>query len=181
MSDHEIETIDSRVVYQNRWLKVREDKIRRADGYEGVYGVVEKADFVVIAPIEDGLIHLVEQYRYPVKQRHWELPQGSWEDQPGIEPAVLARAELREETGLSAGTMIHAGYLYLAYGFSSQGYHIYLARDLTHGERELDAEEAGLITRTFPLAEVERMIIDGTIRDATTIATLGLLKMKGLI
>lgn len=181
VSDPEIETIGSRVVYQNRWLKLREDRIRRSDGTEGVYSVVEKTDFVVIAPIENGLIQLVEQYRYPVRQRGWELPQGSWEDAPGTDPEVLARAELREETGLSAATLIHVGYLYLAYGFSSQGYHIYLARDLTNGERDLDAEEAGLITRAFPLAEVEQMIIDGTIKDATTIATLGLLRLKKLI
>ena len=181
MSEHEIETLGSRVVYQNRWLRVREDQIRRSDGSEGIYSVVEKTDFVVIAAIDDGVIHLVEQYRYPVRQRGWELPQGSWEDQPGIEPDVLAHAELREETGLSAATMIHVGFLYLAYGFSSQGYYVYLASGLTNGERDLDAEEAGLITRAFPLAEVDRMILDGTIKDATTIAALGLMRLKGLI
>jgi len=177
----EIETIGSRIVYQNRWLRLREDQIRRSDGSAGIYSVVEKTDFVVIAAIDHGVIHMVEQYRYPVRQRGWELPQGSWEDQPGTDPDVLARAELQEETGLSAATMIHVGYLYLAYGFSSQGYHIYLARGLSNGERDLDAEEAGLITRAFPLAEVDRMILDGTIKDATTIAALGLMRMKGLI
>lgn len=181
MSEHEIETIDSRVVYQNRWLRVREDQIRRSDGVEGIYSVVEKVDFVVIAPIEHGIVHLVEQYRYPVRQRGWELPQGSWEDQPGTDPEVLARAELREETGLSAAEMTHVGYLYLAYGFSSQGYHIFLASGLTNGERDLDAEEAGLITRAFTLGEMEQMILDGTIKDATTIAALGLMRMKGLL
>jgi ADP-ribose pyrophosphatase len=177
----EIETIGSRVVYQNRWMRVREDAIRRSDGREGVYGVIEKTDFVVIAPIENGIVHLVEQYRYPVQQRYWELPQGSWEDQPGTNPDVLARAELREETGLSAAVMTHVAYLHMAYGYSTQGYHIYLASGFTNGERDLDAEEAGLITRAFTLAEMEQMILDGTIKDATTIATMGLLKMKGLI
>ena len=43
------------------------------------------------------------------------------------------------------------------------------------------AEDAGLITRAFALADVERMILDGTIKDATTIAAMGLLRMKGLI
>lgn len=181
MSDHEIETLGSRVVYQNRWMRVREDRIRRSDGYEGVYGVVEKTDFVVIAPIENGVIHLVEQYRYPVRRRCWELPQGSWEDQPGTDPDVLAQAELREETGLSAAVMTPVAYLHIAYGYSTQGYHIYLASGLTNGERDLDAEEAGLITRAFALSEVERMILDGTITDATTIAVMGLLRMKGLI
>jgi len=78
----EIETLESRVVYQNKWMSVREDKIRRASGVEGIFGVVDKADFVVILPIQDGYIHLVEQYRYPVEGRFWELPQGSWEENP---------------------------------------------------------------------------------------------------
>ncbi len=177
----EIETIGTRIVYQNRWMRVREDAIRRSDGREGVYGVIEKTDFVVIAPIENGIIHLVEQYRYPVKQRYWELPQGSWEDQPGTNPEVLARAELREETGLSAAVMVHVAYLHMAYGYSTQGYHIYLASGFVKGERDLDAEEAGLITRAFTLTEMERMMLDGTIKDATTIAVMGLLKLKGLI
>jgi len=47
----EIETLESRVVYQNKWMSVREDKIRRASGVEGIFGVVDKADFVVILPI----------------------------------------------------------------------------------------------------------------------------------
>ena len=177
----EIETLDSRIVYQNRWMRVREDQIQHSDGRKGVYGVVEKTDFVVIAPIENGIIHLVEQYRYPVQQRYWELPQGSWEDEPGTDPDVLARAELREETGLSAAIMLHVAYLHMAYGYSTQGYHIYLASGFTNGERDLDAEEAGLITRAFTLAQMEQMILDGTIKDATTIAAMGLLKMKGLI
>jgi len=78
-----IETISTRFVYENRWMRVREDTIRRRDGSTGIYGVVEKSDFVVIVPVEDdGQVHLVEQYRYPVKGRYWELPQGSWEQEP---------------------------------------------------------------------------------------------------
>lgn len=41
----EIETLESQVVYQNKWMSVREDKIRRASGTEGIFGVVDKADF----------------------------------------------------------------------------------------------------------------------------------------
>ena len=65
-----IETTSTRLVYENRWMRVREDMIRRRDGSSGIYGVVEKPDFVVIVPVEDdGRLHLVEQYRYPVKGR----------------------------------------------------------------------------------------------------------------
>lgn len=105
-----------------------------------MFGVVEKPDFVVIIPIADGCIHLVEQYRYPVQRRYWELPQGSWEDNPDADPAIIAAGELREETGLIAGKMHYVGHQYLAYGYSNQGYHIYLATDLQQQQSSLDYE-----------------------------------------
>ena len=77
----------------------------RRDGSTGIYRVVEKPDFVVIVPVEDdGQVHLVEQYRYPVKGRYWELPEGSWEQEQGADPMEMARGELLEETGLEKGT-----------------------------------------------------------------------------
>ena len=107
-------------------MRVREDTIRRPDGSSGIYGVVEKPDFVVIVPVDDdGRLHLVEQYRYPVKGRYWELPQGSWEQAPGAEPLEMARGELREETGLDSARMIYAGHLFEACGSSNQGFHIF--------------------------------------------------------
>src|SRR5919112_1228665 len=96
----DIETLATRTVYENRWMVVREDSIRRRDGSTGIYGIVDRPNFVVIAAIENGRVHLVEQYRYPVRGRYWELPQGSNERFAGSDPLVLARAELREETGL---------------------------------------------------------------------------------
>ncbi len=182
MSD-DITTVSSRTVYQNRWMRVREDEIVRADGSPGLYGVVEKPDFVVIAPIdrERGLIHLVEQYRYPVAGRFWELPQGSWETAPATAPEDVARAELIEETGLSAGRMTRVGELFLAYGYSNQRYHVFLADDLVAGATAREPEEQDLVSRPFPLAAVEAMIADGTIRDATTVAAIGLMRLKRLI
>ena len=106
---YDIETIGMRIVYENRWMRVREDEIRRRDGSSGIYGVVEKPDFVVIVPLEDdGRLHLVQQFRYPVQGRYWEFPQGSWEQAPGADPMEVARGELREETGLDAARMSYA-------------------------------------------------------------------------
>lgn len=180
MSQPEIKTTSSRVVYQNRWMTVREDAIVRADGSAGIYGVVEKQDFAVIAAVSDGRIHLVEQFRYPVGQRFWELPQGSWEGDD-VDSLTLAKAELREETGLIAGTMSHVAHLFLGYGYSTQAYNLFLAADLQQDERQLDAEEQGLVCRAFDVCEAERMILDGTIKDATTVAAFGMLRLKGLL
>ncbi len=179
----DIRAVGSRVVYENSWMRVREDAIERPGGAQGIYGVVEKPDFVAIAAVDRvrGLIHLVEQYRYPVAARYWELPQGSWETRPDVPPEDVARAELSEETGIVARKMTRVGDLFLAYGYSSQRYHVFLAEELEQGGNALEAEEADLISRVFPIADVEAMIADGTIRDATTVAALGLIRLKGLL
>ena len=174
----EYKTLASREIYRNRWMSLREDAIERPSGQQGVYSVVEKNDFAVIAAVDGADIWLVQQYRYPVAMRCWELPQGNCED-PALPPLEVARHELREETGLQASEMRHAGQLFLAYGFCTQAYDVFLASGLQQGERDLEPEEEGLICQRFPLAEVEAMILNGEIRDASTVAALGLLRMKG--
>ena len=178
----DIQTIGSRVVYENRWMRVREDTIRRRDGSGGIYGVVEKPDFVVVVAAEpDDRLHLVQQFRYPVCKRFWEFPQGSWEAKPDANPLEVARGELKEETGLDATKMSYIGHLFQGYGYSTQGYRIFLASGLSRGEAALELEEQDLVTGAFAAAEVERMIRDGDIKDATTVATFGLLRLKGLL
>ena len=174
----EIKTLKSSLVYENRWMKVREDKIRRSGGTEGIYGVVDKPDFVAIVPIEDNMIHLVQQYRYPVKQRYWEIPQGSWEVNPEADHAEVAAGELREETGLTAKNLQYVGHLFQAYGYSNQGFHIYLATNFEAGTQQLDVEEEGLITKAFTIEDFEAMITTGEIKDATTVSAYGLIKLK---
>lgn len=179
-SPAEIRQLSTRVVYRNRWMTVREDAIERADGSTGLYGVVEKPAFVVIIAASEEGIYLVEQYRYPVGRRFWELPQGSWEDRD-VEPAELARAELREETGLLAGNIRHVGRLFLAYGFCTQGYDVYLASDLVPGDAEREPEEQGLVVRAFAVTDMEAMIRCGEIQDATTVAAFGLARLHGWV
>lgn len=178
----EIMTLSSTAVYQNRWMKVREDIVERRDGSQGVYGVVEKNDFSLIVPIDAaGTVYLVEQFRYPVGKRFWELPQGSWEEQEGVDPLELAHGELREETGLAADDMTYVGQLFEAYGYSTQRCHIFLARGLRPISTNLDPEEQGLISRGFAIETVIDWIVRGEIKDAATVAAFGLLRFKGLL
>ena len=169
------DTKSSRIAYKNRWMEVREDEFIREDGSQGLYAVVSKPDYAVIVPLEGDRIYLVEQYRYPVAGRYWELPQGSWENEPDKAPEAHARAELKEETGLAAGRLEHAGHLFQAYGYSNQGFNIFLATGLTEGEQSLDPEEHGLICRAFSFSQIKGMIATGQIKDATTLSTLGLM------
>jgi len=171
----------SRIVYENRWMRVREDAIRRRDGSTGIYGVVEKDDFVVVVPVhEDGSVTLVQQYRYPVGARFWELCQGMWGG-PDADLRLAAEHELAEETGLVAATLTDAGFLWCSYGTMRQGYRIFLATGLTQGAARPEQEEQDLISRRIPRAEVDRMFREDEIRDDVSVAAWGLLLMKGLV
>ncbi|HET6608136.1 MAG TPA: NUDIX hydrolase [Rhodopila sp.] len=174
-------TESSRIAYANRWLRVREDRIRRPDGTEGLYGVVERPAFVVVVPFRDGKVTLVEQYRYPIQARIWEFPMGMWEDRPNADPATLAAGELREETGLIAREMHHAGTIFQGPGYCTQRGHVFLATGLTQQAAEREATEQDMICREFSLAAFEAMIRDGTVQDAMTMASFALLRLKGML
>jgi len=168
-----ITTLGTREIYRNRWLRLREDKILRSNGKEGIYSVVDKDDCAIILPIEDGRVWLVEQFRYTIQERALELPQGGWEREID-DPEELARGELKEETGLHAEQMIYLGFLWVAYGFALQKQHVFLATGLTMKERDPDDEEHDLIIHSRSLEEFERMMLDGSIRDMSTLAAWGL-------
>jgi ADP-ribose pyrophosphatase len=173
-SEDEIVATSTRVVYRNRWMTVREDNTRRLDGASGIFGVVEKPDFALVIPYARHGFHLVEQFRYPVRGRYWEFPQGAWTDKPEADPLELARGELAEETGLRAATLTPLGHLFEAYGYSDQGFHIILATNLAKGLQDLDDEEAGLVTKWFPEEAVWGLVASGQMKDAPSIAALGL-------
>jgi 8-oxo-dGTP pyrophosphatase MutT (NUDIX family) len=168
-----ITTLTSREVYRNHWLRVREDKILRSNGQEGLYGVVEKDDSAIILPIDGGRVWLVEQYRYTIQERALELPQGGWEMEVE-DPEELARGELKEELGLHAAEMTYLGSLWIAYGFTRQKQHVFLATGLTSIGKDPDVEEHDLVARSVTVSEFEEMMLKGTIRDNCTLSAWGL-------
>jgi len=175
-----IKQLASKVIYQSKWMTVREDEIEMDSGKKSVFGVVDKSDYAVIIPYENGKIQLVEQYRYPVGGRYWELPQGALENNE--ENSInAAKRELAEETGLIANDIQYIGKLFQGYGYATQSFHIFFATDFTTTERKLDETEEDLITASFDLKQFERMILDQEIKDGTTVAAYGFIKMKGIL
>jgi len=166
-------TLASREVYRNPWMRLREDEILRSNGSRGIYGVVEKDDAAIILPIDRGRVWLVEQFRYTIQERALELPQGGWEMEVES-PEELARGELKEELGLDAAEMTHLGTLWIAYGFTRQRQHVFLATGLTPTDKEPDPEEHDLTVHTVTLEEFERMMLEGVIRDNCTLSAWGL-------
>src|SRR3954451_5099592 len=176
-----IKRLTSRVVYENPWMTVREDTTERPDGSHGIFGVVEKADFALIVPFDGRGFYVVEQYRYPVDGRYVEFPQGSWEDAPDADPLELARGELAEETGLRAGTLTHLGHLYEAYGYSNQGFDVFLATVLEQGEQALSAEESDLRVSYLSISDFATAVLHGRVKDAPTLAAYALLGLRGVV
>lgn len=172
-----METLGSREVYTNAWMTVREDTIRRADGSNGVYGVVDKPDYALIIPMENNRLQLVEQFRYPVGGRRWEFPQGTAPDRVETAARELAARELTEETGLRAGRLTVLGRLEVAPGMASQRGTVFLATELTHGRPNREVEEQDMRSAWFSRAEFESMIEKGRIADAQSIAAYTMLLM----
>ena len=119
-----IKTMSSRVVYRNPWISVREDVIERSNGVQGIYGVVDKDPACIVIALdhtpEGDFLYLIEQFRYTVQGTYKEFPQGGWE-QADVDVEELARGELREETGLSAGRLTKLGMHWIAYGRHAPG------------------------------------------------------------
>jgi 8-oxo-dGTP pyrophosphatase MutT (NUDIX family) len=174
----EIKQLGSREVYRSQWMTVREDEVEFPSGARGTYSVVDKRDFVLVVPYTGDGFWLVEQYRYPVGSREWEFPQGGWPAGASGTQEELAVAELREETGLLADSLIHLGHLHTAYGYCSQGYDVYLATGLTAGAVEREVTEQDMIHEWRSEADVRAMIGNGELRDAHSLAALALFDLR---
>ena len=173
-----IERLASREIYRNPWMVLREDDIRRPDGSEGIYSVVDKPAYALVMPYDGHRFRLVEQFRYPLGERRWEFPQGTAPDLVDAEPTKLAERELREETGLRATSFEALGQLDVAPGMSSQRGWVFLATGIAEGEANREHEEQDMCSAWFSREEVERLIRAGVIVDAQSVAAYGLFLLR---
>jgi 8-oxo-dGTP pyrophosphatase MutT (NUDIX family) len=163
--------LSRRVAYQNPWITVYHDEVRRPDGQPGIYGVVHFHNLAVgVVPIDDrDRVLLVGQFRYTLDLYSWEIPEGGCPD--GEEPLEAARRELLEETGYSAGRWQELLRAHLSNSVSDEGAVCYLARDLRAGTPRPDGTER-LQVRWVPFEETLRMIARGEITDALSVLGL---------
>lgn len=173
------QTLSSREVYDNPWIRVREDQVLNPRGRPGIYGVVEyKNRAVGVIPLdEEDHTWLVGQYRYTHDIYEWEIPEGGCPESESL--VDCARRELLEEAGIIARDyeMILEG-LQLSNSVSDEKAFIFLARGLSFVEAEPEDTEQ-IIARRVPVAEAIRMAADGEIRDAMSVA--GLLKLAWML
>ncbi|MBA2502957.1 MAG: NUDIX hydrolase [Pyrinomonadaceae bacterium] len=157
-------TVSSREVYDNPWIRVREDDVVRPDGEPGIYGVVHfKNTAVGVLAIEEDHIYLVGQYRYTLNRYSWEIPEGGCPE--GEEPLAAGQRELEEETGLHAARWQKLGEAYLSNSVSDELAVWFLATELAAGEHRPEGTEQ-LQARRVPFGEAVRMVFAGEITDA---------------
>lgn len=163
--------LSSREIYRNPWMALREDRVIRPDGKEGIYGVVEtRIATAVVALTPEHHVYLVGQYRYTVDAYSWEVIEGGAD--PGEAPLEAARRELREEAGLVASKWTRLGpEIHLSNCISSEIGYCYLAEELSETQAEPDGTEL-LEVRRIPFREALEMAEAGEIKDAMSLIAL---------
>lgn len=168
--------IARRPVHRGRIVDLGVDTVRFPNGSTGELEMIRHSGAAAVLPVlgdvngPDPQIVLVRQYRYAAGGWLYEVPAGR-PDRSGEPWDECARRELREETGLEAGTLRPLTAIWTTPGFTDERIHLFLATDLTAGETEFDADEF-METVTVTVSAALRMVRDGEITDGKTICTL---------
>jgi len=165
-------TVSIREAYENPWIKVDEHQVINPAGGKGIYGKVhfKNKAIGIVALDESNNTWLVGQWRYPLSEWSWEIPEGG--GPIGSDPLDSAKRELKEETGLTAIHWKQIVRTHLSNSVSDEEGFIFLAEGLTQGNSELEETEADLKAWKLPLKEALQMVIDGKITDSLTVMGL---------
>lgn len=157
--------------FENNWFRIDAHDVIHPGGAPGTYGVIRIRRVAVgVLPIDDdGFVHLVGQWRFPLGRYSWEMPEGGAE--PGEDALACARRELAEETGLAAASLEKILEMDLSNSLTDERAVIFLARDLTQGPAAPEPTEV-LRRRRAPFLDVLARVVDGRIRDSMSVAAV---------
>ena len=177
MLPHEKATHTQRI-YEGKVMRVRRDDVVFPNGDTSVREIVEHNGAVAVAAVdEEGCLYMVRQFRYAFGEELLEIPAGKLEAGEEHAEREAAIRELREETGLTAGSLEYLGVIYPSVAILTERIHLFLAKDLTQGEMDLDEDEFLNVER-IPYVELEAMAKRGEIRDSKTLCALYLIRDK---
>lgn len=160
----------TKIVYENPWMKIREDAVITPTGQDGIYGVLESHDSVMVAVLNnDSELYLVRTFRYPDASWNWELPGGGGDQQ---DPLTASKRELEEETGIIATSWEKLGKTTVCNGFMTEKMTVYLAHDLSFGGIKEISDEQIDTARFFSMSDVNTMVKNGEINDCQSITAI---------
>lgn len=170
--------VSSHVAYKGPLFTVTTDQVDEPGGVRTRRDVIRHAGSIVVlavdGPASDPQVLLERQYRHAAGQMMWELCAGKIDD--GERELAAAKRELLEETGYTARRWKKILHFYVSPGFLDETMSIYLAQGLKAGIAQPEDDEK-ILTRFFSLSAAVRMVKQGLIRDAKTIA--GVLWLAG--
>lgn len=162
--------VDSRTVYDGKFLHVNRDSVRLPDGSITTREYIVHPGAVLMLPVlPDGRLVAVRQYRYPHRRVFLEFPAGKLD--PGEDALATAKRELVEEAGYTAKRWTRLGVIHPVIAYSTEAIELYLAEDLTHVGAKLDEGEF-LEVRELSVDEMLDAIDRGEISDAKTVTAL---------
>ncbi len=170
-------TIAAKTVYENNWIEVVHKDVIIPNGKAGIYGQVNFKNVAIgVIPLDqEGNTWIVGQYRFPLEEYSWEIPEGGCPE--GEEYLAAAQRELKEETGLVAQKYTLVSKIHTSNSVCREVAYIYLAEDLSFTQAEPEETEV-LQIKKLPFSEALSMVMENKITDSMSVA--GIMKVARL-
>ncbi|CAH0994986.1 ADP-ribose pyrophosphatase [Emticicia aquatica] len=172
--------LDSEVKYENNWIEVVHQNVINPSGGKGIYGVVNFKNIAVgVVPIDaDDNTWLVGQFRFPLNEYSWEIPEGGCPD--GEEVLATAKRELKEETGLIAQKWTLISKLHTSNSVCNEVAFIFLAEELTQSESQPEETEQLQVKKVSLKAALDLVLADEITDSMSVAGILKVARLKGL-
>lgn len=162
--------VERQEIYDGKVIHVVKDEVELDDGSRSFREVVIHHGGVCIAlRNKEGKYYMVSQYRYSLGKTMLEFPAGKIEK--GEDPDEAIMREVREETGYLAEDVVKCGSIIPTCGYCTEVIHLYVGRAGEYVGQHFDPDER-IELESYTLEQIRKMIIDGTIDDAKTIALM---------
>ena len=171
-------TLNSEIKFETPWIKVTKHDVLNPAGKPGLYGVVTFKNLAIgVLPLDnDKNTWLVGQWRYPLDQYSWEIPEGG--GPLDEDPLVSAKRELKEETGIVAKKYTEIARMHTSNSATTEYAILFVAQDLEFFESAPEESE-DLKIKKLPFNQAYNMVMNGQITDSLSMAAI--LKTKILL